>query len=82
MNMNQNEAASPSIPMTNAVNLAFGGIPCETNPSTGALSRLSEPFHAPATETVGSRTPFRHVCRSCRDRHHHLQASRHGILWE
>lgn len=51
---------------------------CEYNPDTGKLSRLSDPFHATATVSVGTREPLR-VCGSCAHRPEHRDKAQHRI---
>lgn len=63
--------------------IAAGLTPCETEPERGALSRTTEPFHALAVLTVGSRkNELRHVCIECAHAFHRHQRQRAGILWD
>lgn len=68
--------------MTNGEAIRKGSIPCETNPTTGDLSRTTEQFHARAVVTAGGRKgQLRHVCQRCAERHHGAQKHRAGVLW-
>lgn len=56
---------------SNGYAISKGVVPCETNPTTGKLSRTTEPFHARAEVTVGARVDQRRrVCVFCRGKHH------------
>jgi hypothetical protein len=72
------------MPYLNSDAIQAGLIPCETNPRTGALSRTLEPFHAKATETVGTGNDRRrHVCIECAEKHHRgLKRRRGAIVWK
>lgn len=67
--------------MTNGDYTISGVIPCETDPNTGYLSTLLQPFHAKATVTVGSRVELTHVCQSCAERWHTHKEHRDGVRW-
>jgi len=69
--------------LTNREAIHLGVIPCETNPKTGELSYLHDPFHSAAKATVGTRSDcLRHVCYDCQHEHHKHQKVRRGVLWE
>lgn len=72
-----------SMPQFNSDAIRAGLIPCETNPSTGGLSRTVEPFHVVATLTVGQqKNGKRHVCEPCAGKWHHLQQQARGVVWD
>lgn len=74
---------SPATPWTNSDAIQANIIPCETNPTTGGLSRASDQFHGRAVVTVGSQKgQMRHVCTSCALKHHKHQKQRPGVKWE
>lgn len=72
-----------SIFTMNSDAIRAGAIPCETNPSTGGLSRTLEAFHAVASLTVGQqKNGKRHVCANCAESWHQHQQQARGIVWD
>lgn len=66
---------------TNGMAIRAEIFPCETDPRTGNLSKLGDPFHASATVTAGSKVELTRCCRSCAAKWHWHKEQREGIRW-